>query len=321
MGRARRWLRWMHPLGGAIVVVALLWRIGPAPVVDALGRIDAWSLVAVSGIALVTTACTSWRWVLVARGLGLDLSLREAVTASYQSQFLNVSLPSGVVGDVHRGLSHGRATGDVGRALRSVVWERSAGQAVQLCLAGLVVLIVPSPFRSQVLAAPALLGTAAIAAMAALVAIVLLATRRSRSRVAHGLHAVTTDVRHAVLGRGTWPGVVGASIVAVAGHVATFLIAARTAGIVASPLALVPIAFVVLLAMALPVNLAGWGPREGAAAWAFGTAGLGAVQGFATAVVYGGLVLVASLPGAVILTVSSLRRASRDRLVREDAHA
>ena len=318
MGRARRWLRWVQPLGGAIVVVALFWRIGPAPLVDALGRIDGWSLVAVSGIALVTTACTSWRWVLVARGLGLRLSLWEAITASYRSQFLNVSLPSGVVGDVHRGLSHGRETGDVGRALRSVVWERSAGQAVQLCLAGLAVLVVPSPFRGQLLTAPALLGTAAIAA---LLALALLATRRSRSRVNHWLHAVATDVRHSVLGRGTWPGVVGASIVAVAGHVATFLIAARTAGIVASPLGLVPIAFVVLVAMALPLNLAGWGPREGAAAWAFGAAGLGAVQGFATAVVYGGLVLVASLPGAVILTVSSVRRASRDRRVREDAHA
>lgn len=318
MGRARRWLRWVQPLGGAIVVAALFWRVGPGAVVDALKRIDGWSLVAVSGIALLTTACTSWRWVLVARGLGLHLSLREAVTASYRSQFLNVSLPGGVLGDVHRGISQGRDTGEVGRALRSVFWERSAGQAVQVCLAGLALLIVPSPVRGQLLAAPALLG---IAAIAALLALVLLATRRSRSRVAHGLHAVTTDARHAVLGRRTWPGVVAASIVAVAGHVATFLIAARTAGIVASPLGLVPIAFVVLLAMALPVNLAGWGPREGAAAWAFGAAGLGAVQGFATAVVYGGLVLVASLPGAVILTVSSVRRASRDRRVRGDAHA
>ena len=318
MGPARRWLRWVQPVGGAVVVAVLLWRVGPGLAVDALGRIDGWSLVAVSGIALLTTACTSWRWVLVARGLGLRLSLREAVTASYRSQFLNVSLPGGVLGDVHRGLSQGRNSGEVGRAMRSVVWERSSGQAVQVCLAGIALLVVPSPVRSQLLAAPALVGTAVVAA---LLALLLLVTRRSRSRVAHGLRAVTTDARLAVLGRRTWPGVVAASIVAVAGHVATFLIAARTAGIVASPLGLIPLAFVVLLAMALPVNLAGWGPREGAAAWAFGAAGLGAVQGLATAVVYGGLVLVASLPGAVIITVSSVRRASRERRARGEAHA
>ncbi|MGJ3561879.1 hypothetical protein ACR6C2_41015 [Streptomyces sp. INA 01156] len=28
--------------------------------------------------------------------------------------------------------------------------------------------------------------------------------------------------------------------------------------------------------MALPLNVGGWGPREGVAAWAFGAAGLGA---------------------------------------------
>jgi len=318
MGPARQWLRWVQPLGGAVVVAVLLWHVGPGLVADSLARIDGWSLVAVSGIALLTTACTSWRWVLVARGLGLRLSLREAVTASYRSQFLNVSLPGGVLGDVHRGLSQGRDSGEVGRAMRSVVWERSSGQAVQVGLAAVALLVVPSPVRSQLLAAPALLGTAVVAA---LLALVLVATRRSRSRVAHGLRAVTTDARHAVLGRRTWPGVVVASIVAVAGHVATFLIAARTAGIAASTLGLIPLAFVVLLAMALPVNLAGWGPREGAAAWAFGAAGLGAVQGFATAVVYGGLVLVASLPGAVIITVSSVRRVSRERRARGDAHA
>ena len=227
MGPARRWLRWVQPVGGAVVVAVLLWRVGPGLVADALGRIDGWSLVAVSGIALLTTACTSWRWVLVARGLGLRLSLREAVTASYRSQFLNVSLPGGVLGDVHRGLSQGRNSGEVGRAMRSVVWERSSGQAVQVCLAGIALLVVPSPVRSQLLAAPALVGTAVVAA---LLALLLLVTRRSRSRVAHGLRAVTTDARLAVLGRRTWPGVVAASIVAVAGHVATFLVAARTAG-------------------------------------------------------------------------------------------
>ncbi len=56
--------------------------------------------------------------------------------------------------------------------------------------------------------------------------------------------------------------------------------------------------------MAVPANLAGWGPREGMAAWAFAAAGLGASQGVATAVVYGVMAFVASLPGAVVLVMS-----------------
>jgi hypothetical protein len=64
---------------------------------------------------------------------------------------------------------------------------------------------------------------------------------------------------------------------------------------------LLPLAVLVLVAAGLPLNLAGWGPREGMAAWAFAAAGLGASQGVATAVAYGAMVFVANLPGAVLL--------------------
>ena len=63
-----------------------------------------------------------------------------------------------------------------------------------------------------------------------------------------------------------------------------------------------------LLAAALP-NVGGWGPREGVTAWAFAAAGLGASLGVATAVVYGVMVFVASLPGAAVLVAVLARRA------------
>lgn len=62
-----------------------------------------------------------------------------------------------------------------------------------------------------------------------------------------------------------------------------------------------------LLVMGLPVNIGGWGPREAASTLAFGAAGLGAAQGLATAVVYGVLTLVSSLPGVVVLVLPPLR--------------
>ena len=60
-----------------------------------------------------------------------------------------------------------------------------------------------------------------------------------------------------------------------------------------------------MLAIVLP-SVAGWGPREGATAWAFGAAGLGADLGVATAVVYGVMSLVASAPGALVLARGAL---------------
>jgi hypothetical protein len=122
------------------------------------------------------------------------------------------------------------------------------------------------------------------------------------------VRAVRDDLWRGVLGRAAWPGVAAASTVAVAGHLATYVVAARAVGVTASTATLLPLAVLVLVAAGLPTNLAGWGPREGAAAWAFAAAGLGAGQGVATAVAYGGIVAVASLPGAVVLLLGVARR-------------
>ena len=97
-----------------------------------------------------------------------------------------------------------------------------------------------------------------------------------------------------------------ASALVVAGHAATFLLAAHAAGVSAPPSTLLPLALLVLLGGALP-NIGGWGPREGVAAWAFAAAGLGASAGVATSVAYGVMVLVASLPGAVVLAAAWAR--------------
>ena len=128
-------------------------------------------------------------------------------------------------------------------------------------------------------------------------------------------------MRAGLLGRHTWPGVVGGSTVVVAGHAATFVVAARAAGVTAPVTQLLPLALVVLVAMGLPLNVAGWGPREGAAAWAFGAAGLGAAGGVGTAVAYGVMALVASLPGAAVLAVARRDRRPAGRPVSADGAA
>jgi hypothetical protein len=120
--------------------------------------------------------------------------------------------------------------------------------------------------------------------------------------------AIARDVRDALLARRAWPAIALASVLVVIGHAITFVIAARTAGTAAPLSQLLPLALLAMLAMVLP-SVAGWGPREGATAWAFAAAGLGAAQGVATAVVYGVMVLVASLPGALVLMAALVPRA------------
>ena len=131
--------------------------------------------------------------------------------------------------------------------------------------------------------------------------------------VAAVVGAVLVAGARRLLSRRAWLGVALASALVVCGHAVTFLIAARTAGVTAPLSQMLPLALLVMLAMVLP-SFGGWGAREGAAAWAFGAAGMSAGQGVATAVVYGVMVFVASLPGLVVLVVTwSPRPRSRRR--------
>jgi uncharacterized membrane protein YbhN (UPF0104 family) len=301
--------RWARPAAAAATLAVLVWRLGTGPFLDGLRTVDGGALAAAAGLAVLTTVCCAWRWRIVARGLGVDVPLGTAVAAYYRSLFLNVTLPGGVVGDVHRGISHGRDTSDVARGLRAVAWERSAGQVVQVVLTVAVLLVAPSPVRAAIpLVALALLAAVAGVVLAARVRPAVSrvggvgASRLSRLRI-----AATRDVRDGLLPRRAWPAIALASALVVAGHTVTFLIAARTAGATASLSLMLPLALLVMLAAALP-NVGGWGPREGVTAWAFAAAGLGASRGVATAVVYGVMVFVASLPGAAVLVAGWVRR-------------
>jgi hypothetical protein len=197
----------------------------------------------------------------------------------------------------------------VPRGVRAVVLERTAGQLVLIASAVTVVLtspgVVPGAFREVVTIAGVVV---VLAAVTALVVGRLLGGRwiRSESKWRRGFAVTLADLRLGLFTRETWPGVSFLSAATLAGHLALFVVAARVAGVDAPAGQLVPLMILALLAMGLPLNVGGFGPREGVCALLFGAAGLGAAQGVTVAVVYGVLTLVASLPGAGVLLVRSV---------------
>ena len=305
----RRIPRWVRPAIAAAILVLVVWRIGTGPLVDGVRAVDGRSLAFAALVGLLTTLCCAWRWTVVAGGLGVPLRFTTAVAAYYRSVFLNLTLPGGVAGDVHRGVLHGRDASDMGGALRAVAWERTGGQFVQAVLTIVVLLALPSPARS-------FMPFAAAALVALVLGAVLAGRTRSRSartRLARLWNGMAADVRGGLLRRRALPAILLASAVVVAGHAATFLVAARTAGVTAPVSDLIPLALLAMLGMVLP-SIAGWGPREGVTAWVFAAAGLGASTGVATAAAYGVMVLAASLPGAIVLAAEWLpRRAAASR--------
>jgi glycosyltransferase 2 family protein len=307
--RLRTWWRRIRLLGGALVLAVIVWRLGAGPFLDGVAALDAAAVAAAVGVGAATTVCAAWRWRLVARGLGMALPMRAAVAAYYRSQFLNATLPGGVVGDVHRGWRHGRDVADLGRGLRAVAWERAAGPVVHVALTVAVLAALGSPVQFVTPALAALLavviaGAAALAATAG--------PQGRGGRWARLCAAAAADLRAGVLAPAAWRGVLLASVLVAAGHAAIFVLAARISGTEASLAELAPIAMLVLLAMVVPLNIGGWGPREGVAAWAFAAAGWGAAQGVAAATAYGLLALAATLPGAAVLLGDAVaRRAAR----------
>jgi uncharacterized membrane protein YbhN (UPF0104 family) len=267
----------------------LVRQLGTGPFVDGIGHTSAWALLVAAVITAGTTLCCAWRWRLVATRLGVPLDQRHAFASVYRAQFLNATLPGGVLGDLDRAVAHGRRTGAVLATVRSVAWERTLGQAVQVVMTVALLLALPSGLQS--VGVSVALGVVALGFLV-LVSLRLLPTARTLPLVADLRLILTSPAR---------TGIVAASALAASGHLAVFVVAARVAGVDAPMSTLVPLGALVLLASAVPANVAGWGPREGVAAWAFAAAGLGASAGLTTAVVYGVMALAATLPGAAVL--------------------
>jgi glycosyltransferase 2 family protein len=238
--------RW-RLLGVVLLVAPLVWWSGLGPFAEGLRDARPWAL----GAALLLTAGTTWccalRWSLVARRFDERVPMRAAYPAYYRAQLVNVGVPGGVVGDLHRGWRFG---------WRPVLWERGIGQVVQVGLAA--TLVLPAGWRWAG-------GLALLAALAVGGSVVLL------------------------------------SLLSTGGHLAVFLVAAVAAGAHLPVSTLLPVGALVLVGASLPLNLAGWGPREGVAALAFTTYGADARLGLGVAVTFGVLSTAATLPGLLAL--------------------
>ncbi|WP_193315278.1 lysylphosphatidylglycerol synthase transmembrane domain-containing protein [Nostocoides sp. F2B08] len=311
--------RWIRPLVGAVILGLVVAQIGAAAFREGLRALDTATLVVGVLLAALTTVCSAWRWRLVADRLSAGLPLSLAVASYYRSLLLNLTLPGGVLGDVDRGVRHGRRVDDVRVALRAVVWERVSGQVVLIGLAVLAVLFTPVPEPARALVAGGLVLIALLA-----IATVRHAGSQPRPTVRRfgpiavkwpeGKSGLPTRVATVALADGralasprVVLGLLGSSLIAISGHVATFVVAARAVGTAMPVTDLVIAAVLVLLVAAVPLSLAGWGPREGAAAWVFAATGAQASEGLAVSVAYGSMVLVGALPGLFVILAGRSR--------------
>lgn len=328
------WLRVAASLG--LMVAILLW-VQPHSLAAAFSAPHPLWLAAALALSVPQVALSAWRWRLTAARLGAPLPLGVAVREYYLATFLNQILPGGVMGDAARAWRHARSpltstSGSTASSLplaetstgataawHAVLIERASGQ-----LALLAVVLATLAGSPELQAATARLFAASASATAAgstfatptraaalALALALLGTLggvalwRARSHIARLRKAVQASL----LARAVFVRQLVASLLIVASYVGVYLCCARMIGIDTPTASLAPLVPWVLLAMAIPLSIAGWGVREGAAALVWQVAGLDPAQGVAISIAYGVVILLSSLPGALVL----LRRPAMSR--------
>ncbi|MHB1375469.1 MAG: lysylphosphatidylglycerol synthase transmembrane domain-containing protein [Thauera sp.] len=292
-------LRLLASLG---LLAVVLWWLEPDTLAAAFAAPQpAWLALALV-LSIPQVLLSAWRWQLTAARLGVPLGFARAVREYYLATFLNQVLPGGVMGDAARAWRHGRDTGpgtiNVQAAWQAVVIERASGQAALLLVVLATLLLSPTvrALPDRLLAAPA--GGAALPMLAAAALVVgVLVARRARGV----LLGFARAIGHALLAREVFLRQLLASLLVIASYVAIYLCCMRMIGIDTPLAGSAPLVPWVLLAMAIPLSVAGWGIREGAAALIWHAAGLDAAEGVAISVCYGVVVLLSSLPGVLAL--------------------
>lgn len=245
----------------------------------------------------------AWRWRVTSGRLALELPFGVALSEYYLGNFLNQVLPGGIVGDASRAWRHARHESAPRPAVSAVVLERGSAQVIMTVTAcfSIALLPLPAPLRA----------TGALAAVGVLVGSVAFV---SRTRSSGPVGRLAEDARRAVTAGGvvTFQFVTG--LLAVGSYIVTYLIAAQALDVTTHTGTLAPLVAPVLMTMLLPVSVAGWGVREVAAAALWGAVGLTPEDGVAISVAYGAIVLLSTLPGAVVLIAPVAR--IRDRKAR-----
>lgn len=288
------WLR-RGLISAALLGAVALW-VEPQAILAEIRRFSAgWVLLALAISTLQVMLC-AWRWQLTAGLIDVPLRFTYALREYYLALLVNQLLPGGVLGDAGRAHRHARQAEFRGGAWRAVIIERASGQ-VAVAILTLAALLLSPLWHGA-------LGWPVLSTLAAAVGGIIVTGLLFRKRVGVGLarspqwcRALARDLKRGLCQRGVWPQQLISSLVIVMSYGLVMVCAARAIGVELPALQLLALTPVLLLAMLIPLSVAGWGLREGTAAGVWALVGLPAAQGVAVSLAYGVIVLLASLPG------------------------
>lgn len=285
--------RWLITLGTLVLV---LWLVDLGAVAAQLRSVALPWLALALAVTPLQVVISAWRWRYTVTRLGDHLPFGHAIGEYYLATLVNQLVPGGVVGDAGRALRHRRDSNETSRAIHGVMIERLSGQLTMVLLGVPLVLLwlpVPRPPIPGLFLIPGLLAAA-----------LLIWSVSQASPVRRWWQGFRRDLNLALVNRSALPVQLISSLLVTASYLLVFWCLAMGLELEVArqtPWVLLALCTLLLMAMVIPLTIAGWGVREGAAALIWPLAGLEPGQGVALSVSYGLLVLVSSLPGALFL--------------------
>ncbi len=113
---------------------------GRAELLHTLRGVDPFWFAFSIGIGVLLTVISSWKWQVLLRSKGIEISLARLVLFYFIGRFFNMFLPSSMGGDVVRVWELSRHSGEKYEALASVLVERLSGMATLVFVAAAAVL-------------------------------------------------------------------------------------------------------------------------------------------------------------------------------------
>jgi glycosyltransferase 2 family protein len=303
------WLIFLKVGIGVALFAALYRAAGARGMLTALSDAhvsDFWIACALMGVAL---AFNGLRWQVVMRTIERPISVRAALTATFESMFFQQVVPGGVGGDVSRGVRAYDCGVPPKWAFIGVVIDRGVGLlfvAVTLAAAALTAhsrLIGAPPFRALLLTSAIIMAGAACA--------VFLGAFRAPQWLPPRLAAAAELLRANFLCIRSPQFLLLASIYLICStfaYVGSFFFCARALDVIISPWDAAIVVQGMVLVSVLPVSVGGWGLREGAALALLAPLGVDGGRAMAVSVLLGLVLTLLGVFGAFIWFASSYQR-------------
>ena len=247
-------------------------------------------------ISIAQYMFSAYRWQYISKYTNLNISYSYSLKFYYISNFLNNTLPGGVLGDLYRiyhSSDNKRALLELGRSFQSVVFERFSGQ-VALFFVFITSLTLYFLFYGKYVAFLYLFS------FMIFIIILFKLIIRIKFREFFQKNAFGKNFRSIFSGPIFWQHLFYSFLV-ISSYISIYVITALSLKLNIDYFSFLVFTPLILFSMSIPISIGGWGVREATALLVSFLLGLSASASITVSIVYGLLNFICSLPGLVFI--------------------